>query len=73
MFDYEYVSKIESQELPPRVFMKVSGNASWVSYTTEENDGWKSVENGTRYGRRKEKFRRKKKHVKMHKNNTNSY
>ena len=71
MFDHEYVSKIESQELPPRVFMKVSGSASWVSYTTEENDGWKSVETGTRYGRRKEKFRRERQRAKLR--NKNSY
>ena len=57
MFDIEYISKIDSKELPPREFMKVSGNASWVSYTTEPNDGWLTVEEGTRYGRRKTKFR----------------
>ena len=51
--------------------MKVSGSASWVSYTTEENDGWKSVETGTRYGRRKEKFRRERQRAKLR--NKNSY
>ena len=57
MFDTEYINKIESKELPPRVFMKISGNASWVSYKTEPNDGWMTVEEGTRYGRRTVKFR----------------
>lgn len=57
MFDTEYINKIETKELPPRVFMKVSGSASWVSYTNELNDGWTTVEEGTRYGRRRAKFR----------------
>lgn len=68
MFDTEYISKIETKELPPREFMEVSGNASWVSYTTEPNDGWLTVEEGTRYGRRKAKFSAARRRNKFSKN-----
>ncbi len=66
MFDTEYASKIESKELPSRVFTEMSGSASWVSYTTEPNDGWKTVAEGTRYGRRREKFRAARRRSKFH-------
>ena len=68
MFDTDYVSKIDSKELPPRVFTEMSGSASWVSHTTEPNDGWVSVEEGTRYGRRKTKFRELRRRRKFSKN-----